>query len=93
MRKYYLLTPKGKKEKVLYLEELKDFIGGAVKASPAGSQTMTTLDSSVRGLVMAMKMQKLGNINISTSVLGKLTLVPFLDPRSCGSVAFLWLLL
>jgi len=27
-----------------------------------------------------MKMQRLGNINISPSVLDKLTLVPFLDP-------------
>jgi PadR family transcriptional regulator PadR len=26
VRKYYLLTPKGKSEKILYLEELKDFM-------------------------------------------------------------------
>lgn len=27
VRKYYLLTSKGKEEKVLYLQELKDFMG------------------------------------------------------------------
>ncbi len=43
-----------------------------------------------------MEMQRRGNVNVSASVRVKLTgltLVPFLDPRSRGSVALMWLLL